>query len=948
MPELVNSQRRIHKATYVNIRAADTVEDQERRTRIGRPLEKLNFVRTLKLSRAEFSSLAAELDDEGRTRGAPALLDLLRALTEGTSGAANLRFAPAMAKVGTDTLAYVGRLVVRTRGLMAREAQSAIDEIGAAYVRRPGQHPGPNPAERPAVESPAESGLTSVLVGTSASGRRNAGLAIPTLLAPPAASISADRAPKTEPAHGLGRLDVRMPHDEAINWGIEQRVPAAERLQRIARSLRDNERVSAASLAEVPARLQQLADQADDAVQAFIDLVNIEPIGRLHLERMEMTPVGVERGELVYSIPLAPKETVNISHKEWSIRSEEFEQLVEDVFEEFSEKGVSEKNDLAQSTESQQRHATAFTLSGSYSYYGASVSIGYNSSSEDQQAQRDSRQQSISITRKASTRAKREHKQSFKVESVVGREEESVRVISNPSETAPMRIDYYQLMRKWRTDLYRYGLRMTYDIVVPSPGIDLLQKLDEIRVLDAFIDRPFTIPLQPSEIDRDNWPTLAAQWNARLDPPPPAADTLYRHDEIEFRSDDDADDLKAEAVEFTVDLDYTIASADFEAVFPGIYDNAYFDVLGDPEQQVFNKHWYNSTLSHLKGKTGDLAVVYAHRNIPTGSVQFTLTLALNADAYVRWQYEAWAAIREAAEQAYYASQQLLTERRDRLVEELKQWDALTLRRMEREEIMKNVLRWLFGPDFELVPSELEQFFEPVNGTASPTGSRTADPSSNQSSVDDEDAIAARARSIVVRDGPVITDEGQVVLDDGPADSDGGQVPPKPFEPPPLEVLVPTEESWQRAIQFGEMIKFLHHAIEWENVLYFTYPYFWDSPTNWRFKRFLRHPDAIHREFLRAGSARVVLTVRPGYEVDFARFVESGAMGDDHPYLTIAEEIQAYAATNYPGIPPANPEHPENDTETENRERGLLIGRWYEYTPTSAIDLSIDTPFADMA
>jgi hypothetical protein len=56
---------------------------------------------------------------------------------------------------------------------------------------------------------------------------------------------------------------------------------------------------------------------------------------------------------------------------------------------------------------------------------------------------------------------------------------------------------------------------------------------------------------------------------------------------------------------------------------------------------------------------------------------------------------------------------------------------------------------------------------------------------------------------------------------------------------------------------------------------------------------------------------VVLTIRPGYEESFAAFVDQGSLGTvlppNHPYLTIGQEIRAYDQTNYPGIPPANPE-----------------------------------------
>jgi hypothetical protein len=54
----------------------------------------------------------------------------------------------------------------------------------------------------------------------------------------------------------------------------------------------------------------------------------------------------------------------------------------------------------------------------------------------------------------------------------------------------------------------------------------------------------------------------------------------------------------------------------------------------------------------------------------------------------------------------------------------------------------------------------------------------------------------------------------------------------------------------------------------------------------------------------------VLTVRSGFETDFVSFVETGSIGGlpaGHPYLTLADEMQAFSRTNYPGIRSANPE-----------------------------------------
>src|SRR5436190_1019111 len=66
---------------------------------------------------------------------------------------------------------------------------------------------------------------------------------------------------------------------------------------------------------------------------------------------------------------------------------------------------------------------------------------------------------------------------------------------------------------------------------------------------------------------------------------------------------------------------------------------------------------------------------------------------------------------------------------------------------------------------------------------------------------------------------------------------------------------------------------------------------------------------MHSVFLKSGSARVVLTIRPGFEKHFVSYLETGKfdpLAASDPYWKITEEMEAYAKTNYPGIRPANP------------------------------------------
>jgi hypothetical protein len=238
----------------------------------------------------------------------------------------------------------------------------------------------------------------------------------------------------------------------------------------------------------------------------------------------------------------------------------------------------------------------------------------------------------------------------------------------------------------------------------------------------------------------------------------------------------------------------------------------------------------------------------------------------------------------------------------------------------------------------------------------------------------------------------------------------------------------TAGQTSEALMFGELVKFAQQAVEWENLLYFPYPYFWGSENQGRAKFLFHHLDPEHERFLRAGYMRVVLTIRPGFEADFTRLVETGSLGSTTSFtlLTVAEEIAAFARTNYSGIPPANPEkharpllypqqrntwnvmegvielieqykadngdYPDSltdmpgaatedawgkplaynkpgsgndydlisygangvaggddlDADISSASGASLVATWFEYTPTSGIDIEVDTKPADIA
>lgn len=648
----------------------------------------------------------------------------------------------------------------------------------------------------------------------------------------------------------------------------------AERPAAASRIARDDRTslAQAAGPTAAPERLDDVAAASNlvafarSALAQFYKAFEVSPVGLLHLERIEMAPAGIERGELIATIPLAPSESTNVVQKEWSVTSEEFSEIVTDYLETYSEKGVTEKTELATATESQNKHSQQLgldgSISGSYGFVTFSAKSSFDMASSNEQAKKNSRSHAQDVTSKASARVRKERKVTIQTSSVTGSENTTTRTLVNPSSTESVRIDYYSMMRKWRVRLFQYGLRLTYDLAIPEPVATLRRPFIELSYLDWQLSQTFVFALKSSDITAANYMAIAEEHGAIVIEAPPASidmtvggiipglvkgDTGWKFFEWPFAVPDGYHIAR-------IELDANVSNA------PGP-DNT------DPEKirdfQIFGLHapklpqvnennpWIRQDLTDLpgslKGKTGAQRITIFHRVAHYVVAYFYMRFDPNAEQIDQWRSQTFETIRNAAQDRYYANQQALAQRRDALRAQIANVDTLTLRREERDEIMKGVLLWLLGPDFDFMPAEIESLFD-SGAHASFTGDR-----------------------LPTRDGSRV----------------------------------------RNMLVYQEMVKFIHQAIEWENLLYFPYPYFWDVPTSWEFVRTIRHPDLTRQQMLRSGSARVVLTIRPGYEEAFSAFVDNGELGSvlppEHPYFTIGEELRAFADTNYPGLPPANPE-----------------------------------------
>ena len=629
------------------------------------------------------------------------------------------------------------------------------------------------------------------------------------------------------------------------------------------------------------------AARTEAVVNAFTFHTPIQPIGALHLERMEMTPVGVEHGELVHSVPLTPYETVNISHREWSVTTQTFESIVTDAFEGFSETGVTDKTDLSQATDNETKHSTSLDINGSVTatYNGgaysvtAAAAVDYSNKTDTRTSVKDSIAHSLAVTRHASARTRKDHKTSFRVSSVAGAEDLAVQTLTNPTDK-PIRVDYFQLIRKWRVDLIRYGLRLTYDLVIPDPGLDMLGRVKELQELEEWLSTAtfaFDLSLDAVQPTLQAWNDLQTGYGVALDPPPEPLTTVVS---IDVLLEKQGNDLREANFPIEVPDGYAFDSGNLVGVIHQAHggETPQLNLLnershdpGDPGSH--NQPNQATDLIDLRtaphdwgGRWGTIVVPYSYQNCVSGQISGSFQGKVRDVTVDAWRLKTWLALRDAALERFTKAVERGNDRKGYLQDLISRFDALTLRKMEHEEVMKWVLDWLldgFPPAGNAttvfgVPPQPRDFPEPG---AVPGG-------------------------LPVPSSPVM---GVEAADLGSQDFDEVQ-------------------------QYGDYVRFVQDAIEWENMLFFIYPYFWDSAQNWPFKRFLVHPDPVHREFLRGGAARVVLTVRPGFEDAFTRFVLTGdpdpggeLPAGTQPYVTIGQEVRSQAFTNYENIPPANPD-----------------------------------------
>jgi hypothetical protein len=109
---------------------------------------------------------------------------------------------------------------------------------------------------------------------------------------------------------------------------------------------------------------------------------------------------------------------------------------------------------------------------------------------------------------------------------------------------------------------------------------------------------------------------------------------------------------------------------------------------------------------------------------------------------------------------------------------------------------------------------------------------------------------------------------------------------------------PPELDAAEALEEGQRVRFYEQSFEWTQLTYVFYPYFWGRHDEWFDVLDQTDSDPTFEAFLKAGSARVQVPVRPGFERVVLYYLATGRIWKgahapvlgDPLYVPIVEEI----------------------------------------------------------
>jgi len=100
-------------------------------------------------------------------------------------------------------------------------------------------------------------------------------------------------------------------------------------------------------------------------------------------------------------------------------------------------------------------------------------------------------------------------------------------------------------------------------------------------------------------------------------------------------------------------------------------------------------------------------------------------------------------------------------------------------------------------------------------------------------------------------------------------------------------------------EYAAKVKFFEQAFEWDIMSYNFYPFYWAKKEKWGELYQIQNDDPLFKAFLQSGMARVIITVRPGFEEMVNWYIATGQIWNggqvptpgDEEFVSIVDELK---------------------------------------------------------